>query len=579
MPTLKWIGKKEIKNHHNNIEYRVLDCKETVGEENSGNLIVKGDNLLALKSLLPYYAGQVKMIYIDPPYNTGNTTWVYNDNVDAPIIKKWFEDNIDSNDLGRSDKWLCMMYPRLKVLHQFLKEDGAIFISIDDSEVGNLRLLLDDIFGRSNFVANIIWQKKYSPSNDATWFSDNHDHILVYAKNKSKWRPNQLPRTEAQNSRYKNPDNDERGPWKSSDLSVKTYSADYDYPIKTPSGRVVELPEGRCWMTSKKRMQELIDDNRIWFGKDGDNIPSLKRFLTDVKDGITPLTLWLRDEIGDNQEAKQELIKIMPENAFATPKPTRLLKKLLHIGTNKDDIIMDSFAGSGTTGQAVLEKNIEDSGSRKFILIEMEDYAQEITAERVKRVINGYPFKGKIKTPLIDPKKLTTANILNEKFMLKLQKDVSKIIESNQDNFTKIEKTFKDNVLSVNGINEYKEFREGTPGGFQYCELSEPLLDDFGLLSESVSFEMLSQHIYFTEFGIALNKSELQEDKYYAGSFDDKALYVFLDKRFTLNSLKTMLEDSHKSYIVYADATSISQEQLKSNNIIFKKIPFDIKGN
>jgi adenine-specific DNA-methyltransferase len=269
------------------------------------------------------------------------------------------------------------MYPRLKLARNLLKDDGVIFISIDDNEVANLRKLCDEIFGEDNFVGNVIWEKKYSPQNDAKWFSDNHDHILVYAKNKEIWRPNLLPRTEEQNKRYKNPDNDPRGVWKSSDLSVKTYSPEYDYPITTPSGRIVKLPQGRCWMTNKEKMQELIDDNRIWFGKNGDNVPSLKRFLSEVKDGITPLTIWYRKDVGDNQEGKQELLKIMPENFFQTPKVIRLIKRMLHIGTNKNDLILDFFSGSATTAHAVMQLNAEDGGNRRYILVQLPEPTDE----------------------------------------------------------------------------------------------------------------------------------------------------------------------------------------------------------
>ena len=391
MPILNWIGKEKVVNHHLDVPYRILNHKysfDESGQQNkdngSENKVIRGDNLEALKALLPQYEGKIKCIYIDPPYNTGNEKWVYNDNVNDAKIKKWLGDVVgkEGEDLSRHDKWLCMMYPRLKLLQRLLADDGAIFISIDDNEQALLRLICDEIFGSNNFISNVIWQKKFSPQNDAKYFSDMHDFIVVYAKNKVNWDRNLLPRDSEQNSRYKNPDNDPRGPWTSGDMSVKTYSADYDYPITIPSGRVVKASNGRCWRTSKENFKKLVDDNRIWFGENGDNVPRIKRFLNEVQDGKVPVTLWLRTEVGDNQEARQELKKIFSDSAFPfdTPKPPRLIERILQIATDKNSIILDSFAGSGTTAQTVLNINKKDGGNRKFILVEMEDYAKSITA-------------------------------------------------------------------------------------------------------------------------------------------------------------------------------------------------------
>ncbi|MEP7168230.1 MAG: site-specific DNA-methyltransferase [Bacteroidota bacterium] len=361
------------------------------------NLIIQGDNLLALKALLPIYSGKIKCIYIDPPYNTGNEGWIYNDNVNSPMMQDWLGKAVDKEDLTRHDKWLCMMMPRLKLLKELLSDDGAIFISIDDNEQHTLRTLMDEIFGNQNFIQNIIWEKKFSPQNDAKYFSDNHDFIICYAKNKIEgeqktgWKNNLLPRTEDMEARYKNPDNDERGTWTSGDLSVKTYSENYDYEITTPSGKKISPPRGACWRFSKEKIQELINDNRIWFGEKGDNVPRLKRFLSEVKQGLVPVSIWEHNEVGHNQEARHELKEIFDEEAFPfeTPKPVRLLKRIIQIASNENDIILDSFAGSATTAHATLELNKFDAGSRKFILVEMEDYANKITAERIRRVIKG----------------------------------------------------------------------------------------------------------------------------------------------------------------------------------------------
>ncbi|HAS8440961.1 site-specific DNA-methyltransferase [Vibrio diabolicus] len=378
----------------------------SVTDDLSDNLYIEGDNLEVLKVLQRSYHKKVDVIYIDPPYNTGRD-FIYPDNF-KDNVKNYLqitgqidsEGNATSSQAEKSGRyhsnWLNMMYPRLKLARNLLSDEGVIFISIDDTEQSNLKSICDEIFGEDNFVNNIIWQKKYSPSNDAKWLSDNHDFILCYAKNKSIWRPNLLPRTDKQNSAYTNRDNDSRGDWKASDLSVKTYSAANDYEIITPSGRVVTPPAGACWRVSRTKFDEMVSDNRIWFGETGNNVPAIKRFLSEVKQGITPLTLWTYQEVGHNQTAKQELKKLFPEtkDIFDTPKPVSLIKRILEIGSKKDSIVLDFFAGSGTTAQAVIEKNIEDNGHRKFILVQIpeetgkKDFAtiSDFTQERIKRV-------------------------------------------------------------------------------------------------------------------------------------------------------------------------------------------------
>jgi adenine-specific DNA-methyltransferase len=294
MPTLDWIGKKAVLNHHREVSYRLLKCdsKLSVGDPGSGNLLVEGDNLLALKALLPYYAGQVKCIYIDPPYNTGNENWVYNDAVNSPEIRAWLGKVVgrEAEDLSRHDKWLCMMYPRLALLRDMLREDGAIFVSIDDNEVQNLRALLDEIFGSRNFVASFIWQKRRSPDNDETFSTPVHDYILSYARDKSQRRFNRLRRTEEADARYSNPDNDPRGPWTSSDLTRREYREHDFYPITLPSGRQVRPAAGRSWSVPPESFEGFRHDNRIWFGPTGDSMPRRKRFLSEVSEGIVPTT-------------------------------------------------------------------------------------------------------------------------------------------------------------------------------------------------------------------------------------------------------------------------------------------------
>ena len=399
MPILDWLGKDKVINHHRAVPVHFLDKKFSVGT--SANKIIHGDNLLALKSLLPEFAGRVKCIYIDPPYNTGNEGWVYNDAVNDPQIKRWLGQVVgkDGEDFTRHDKWLCMMYPRLRLLQKLLADDGAIFISIDDNEQANLKLICDEIFGAQNFVANVIWEKKYSPQNDARWLSDSHDFVLLYAENKNIWRPNLLPRTAEMDARYKNPDNDPRGAWKAADFSAKTYSPSGDYPITTPSGRIVKPPPSRAWITNEENFQKLVADNRIWFGVNGNNVPAQKKFLPEVQGGTVSKTIWLRDDVGDNQDAKREVKSLGA--IFDTPKPTRLLEKILRLATDKDSLILDSFAGSGTTAHAVINLNAADGGNRRFILIELMDYAESITAERVRRVGGSFDFY-ELGEPLFD---------------------------------------------------------------------------------------------------------------------------------------------------------------------------------
>lgn len=366
MPILNWLGKSEAINTATKVSYRILKHHQELsfGAEQTSNLLIQGDNLEALKALLPFYAGQVKCIYIDPPYNTRHAFSHYDDNLEH-------------------SQWLSLMYPRLELLRDFLMPEGSIWISIDDDEGHYLKVICDEVFGRKNFVANVIWEKKFSPQNDAKWLSDSHDHILAYARNKDSWRPNLLARTKEMDNRYNNPDNDPRGVWTSGDLSVKTYSPDTDYPINTPSGRVVNPPSGYCWRVSEAKLQELIDDNRIWFGAKGNNVPRIKRFLEDVQNGSVSKTIWYRTEVGDNQEAKREIKQFNNDDVFSTPKPERLIQRIFTLGSNPGDLVMDSFLGSGTTA-AVAHKM-----GRRWIGIEMGEHAVSHCVPRLQKVVEG----------------------------------------------------------------------------------------------------------------------------------------------------------------------------------------------
>lgn len=359
---LTWVGKYD----EEKLEPRILieDKSKSYGDPDAENMLIHGDNLLALKALELEYRGKIKCIYIDPPYNTGSAFMQYDDNLEHSI-------------------WLSMLKKRLLILQELLAEDGTIWISIDDDEQAYLKVLCDEIFMRSNFVCNVIWEKKFSPQNDAKWLSDSHDFILVYAKNKALWKPNLLPRTEGMDNRYKNPDNDPRGPWTSSDFTARTYNVNTDYPITTPSGRVVYPTKSRSWISSKEEFERLVKDNRIWFGMKGNNVPRKKTFLSEVKGGSVPMTIWKYEDVGSTQDAKKEVKQINPEDPFATPKPEKLMERIFEIATKSGDTILDSFLGSGTS-IAVAHKM-----KRKWIGIEIGDQAYTQCKLRMDKVIDS----------------------------------------------------------------------------------------------------------------------------------------------------------------------------------------------
>jgi site-specific DNA-methyltransferase (adenine-specific)/adenine-specific DNA-methyltransferase len=537
MPTLNWIGKEAVVNHHQEVPFHLLkDVPELAcGDPGSGNLIVQGDNLVALKALLPYYAGQVKCIYIDPPYNTGNEGWAYNDNVNSPVIREWLGKVVgkEGETLDRHDRWLCLMYPRLALLRQFLREDGAIFISLDDNEVQALRYVMDEIFGAANFVATVLWQKVYSPKNSARHFSEDHDYIIVYAKNAGVWRPNLVPRNEDQDSAYKNRDNDPRGPWKTGDLSARNFYSLGTYEIVCPSGRVIpKPPTGMYWRVSKEKFQELDLDKRIWWGKDGSAIPQIKRFLSEVKQGVVPQTMWFYADVGHTQDAKKELVSVMnfadSESVFITPKPTRLIERILQISTSAGDLVLDSFAGSGTTGHAVLKLNQSSPSNeaRRFILVEMEPgIAREVTAKRVRRVADGY------------------TNAKGEKV-------------------------------------------EGLGGSFRFCELGEPLFDEGGKIRESVRFGELARHVYFTETGEPLPRERVPNSPF-LGECRGVGVYLLFngilgDKSAAGGNVLTravlaQLPPFGGPKVIYCAGCLLGRDRLQAEQIVVRQTPYEIK--
>ena len=367
MPTLSWLTRDADIGASSRAPWRLLEEAPELsgGAADARNMLIQGDNLEALKALLPYYANRVKCVYIDPPYNTRSAFAHYQDNLEHA-------------------KWLAMMWPRLELLRDLLAEDGSIWVSIDDNEAHYLKVVIDEVFGRKNFIDTIIWRKNYSPKSSTRHFSSDHDYILVFAKSADAFRPNLMPRTERQNKAYRNPDDDPRGPWKTSDLSARNPYSLGIYGITTPGGRVIEgPPKGRYWVISEEKMQQFREDNRIWWGKDKNAIPQIKRFLSEVRDGRVPQTLWPYEEVGHTQDAKKEVVSLFGGDVFGTPKPERLIQRVLHIATNPGDLVLDSFLGSGTTA-AVAHKM-----GRRWIGIEMGEHAVTHCAPRLRKVTAG----------------------------------------------------------------------------------------------------------------------------------------------------------------------------------------------
>jgi adenine-specific DNA-methyltransferase len=513
MPFLDWVNKNQAKETTRDVPYHLLKQEEVYGSGDE-NLVIQGDNLLALKALIPFYAGRVKCIFIDPPYNTQSAFEHYDDKLEH-------------------SQWLSMMYPRLVLLRDLLAEDGSIWVSIDDSEGHYLKVLMDEVFGRGNFVANVIWEKKYAPQNNAIWLSDSHDHIHVYARSKNTWRPNQLPRSDEMNARYKNLDDDPRGVWKPSDFTIslsggqrgaqyaKTGVSENIYEIVTPSGRKLQPARGRCWGASPTRYAELLADNRIWFGPDGNNVPALKRFLTDVQDGVVAKTIWFRHEVGDNQDAKREVVAVNQHEVFGTPKPEKLIQRILDLATKPNDIVLDSFLGSGTTA-AVAHKM-----GRRYIGIEMGEHARTHCIPRLQKVVEG----------------------------------------------------------EQGGISEAVNWKGG--GGFRFCKLGEPAFDSHGRINTAVRFATLAAYVWHYETG---EPGQQTFDQPLLGIEDGTAYYLLYngilgDRRpasgnvlthAVLDAIKEIFpHDGPK--VIYGETTRLGAARLAAENITFKQIPYDVK--
>lgn len=519
MPTLEWIGKNKVINHHLEVPYRVLERQYSydtdgihIEDNGSENMIIHGDNLSALKSLLPQYEGKIKCIYIDPPYNTGNEGWIYNDNVNDPRILKWLGEVVgkEGEDLSRHDKWLCMMYPRLKLLHRLLAEDGVIFISIDDIEVTYLRLLMDEIWGKNKFIAQLIWKSRQNKDNrNITNVSIDHEYVLCYGS--------KLRGCKRKTEQYKNPDNDSRGPWTSANMAgLATAEArpNLHYDLIDPNTGINYGRPTKGWRYDRNTMAHLIAENRILWPPTPTGRPRKKQFLSELTTEYTGYSSIIGDEFF-TRDGTNEQMQIFGEVCFDFPKNSGIIQELIEQATDRDDIILDSFAGSGTTAHAVLNMNKADGGNRKFILIEMLEYADSITAERVKRVIDGY--------------------------------------------------------------GTGKQAVEGTGGSFSYYELGDTLMEN-GNLNKNISIDKIREYVYFTEtktHPIPIR----DEEPCFMGEHFGTAYYFYYDKenittlsRTFLHTVKTKAEN----YVIYADLCTLSNAELEKYHITFKKIPRDI---
>jgi len=591
MPTLNWIGKKAVINHDRDVPFHLLQevPKLSFGDKDSGNIIVQGDNLIALKSLLPYYAGKVKCIYIDPPYNTGNEGWVYNDNVNDPEIKAWINNVVgkEAEDLSRHDKWLCMMYPRLKLLREFLRQDGSIWISIDDNELYSLKAMMDEIFGAAQFVSDISWQRTYSTRNDSKGIVNEVEHLLVYSRMPD-WQPNKLARTAEMNAKYKNPDGD-KADWRTDNPfapGAVTHQG-MVYAIQHPfTGKLLYPANGSCWryqqddmfqimqgwgeyelknlhdekeraavcgipatevrpeikgivltkspeeakIYAKKVYQNGLDKITPWprffFTNGGKGGIARKTYLENVG-GKLPTNLWEYKDVGHTDEAKKEILSIFDGKAsFDTPKPTRLIQRILQVATQPGDLILDSFAGSGTTGNAILKQNAEDHGDRQFILVEMvQKIAEDVTSKRIRRVAAGYTdAKGK-ETPRLG-------------------------------------------------------------GGFRYYRLGCPLFDEYGNVFGEVKFADLAKHVYFSETGSPLpDGTDLSTPL--IGVSNGRAIYLLFNGilkdrnpkhgNVLTREVLAMLPKYDGPKVVYGTGCRLAPMTLRAEQIDFKQIPYELK--
>lgn len=505
MPLLDWLNKDSATKAAAKSAYRLLEevPELSYGDKDSENLIIQGDNLEALKALLPFYAGKVKCIFIDPPYNTKSAFEHYDDNLEH-------------------SKWLSLMYPRLELLRELLSEDGSIWVTIDDNEAHYLKVVLDEIFGRTNFCANIVWQKRTSPDARAT-LGAAHDHILVLAKDISKFKQvlNKLPLNDMQMSAYKNPDNDPKGAWVSTDFTGQTGHATPSqfYTIIAPNGNKFPPPEGRCWALAESTFYSLVNEGKVWFGKDGNARPRLKRYLTESQ-GINAWSWWTNEETGHNQESKKEILELFGgAELFDTPKPERLIHRILSLASNEGDLVLDSFLGSATTAAVAHKMN------RRYIGIEIGDHAQTHCQPRLQKVVDG----------------------------------------------------------EQGGISKAVNWQGG--GGFRFCKLGPTVFDEFGVLNSEIKFSTLAAHVWYIETKKPLGQKKRSPLIGIHNGTAYYLLYngILGDKRpaggnVLTGSVLALLPQFDGPKVIYGETTRLGEARLKQENITFKQIPYDVKA-
>ena len=521
MPLLDWLNKSAALKTAGRVPFRLLEMVSQHGDTggpNNDNWLIQGDNLEALKALLPFFAGRVKCIYIDPPYNTRSAFEHYDDNLEH-------------------SQWLSLIYPRLELLRDLLAEDGSIWVSIDDNEAHYLKVVMDEVFGRGNFVANVVWEKKFAPQANSVWLSDSHDHIHVYAKAKQRWKASLLPRDSTAVARYKNPDNDLRGVWMSDNFTIsltggqrgaqyaKTGVSTNIYEITTPGGKKLLPSRGRCWRVAEDRFHELVADNRIWFGVDGNNVPRYKTFLSEAQDGVVAKTVWRREDVGDNQDSKREAMKFNEADVFATPKPERLIQRIIHIATNPGDLVLDSFLGSGTTA-AVAHKM-----GRRWIGIEMGEHARTHCLPRLEKVVAG----------------------------------------------------------EQGGISAAVNWAGG--GGFRFFRLGQPVFLADGGINPEIRFATLAAWVWYQETRTPWAPGAGGKSTPFLGVHEGTAYYLLYhgilgDRRpqggnVLTGPLLATLDTSGPPAgprVIYGESCRLSPARLKSLGIVFKQIPYDIRA-
>ena len=502
MPFLDWVNKNQARATSTQVPYHLLQKEAEYGAP-SENMVIQGDNLLALRALMPLYAGRVKCIFIDPPYNTQSAFEHYDDKLEH-------------------SQWLSMMYPRLVLLRDLLTEDGSIWVTLDDNEAHYMKVMMDEVFGRKNFIANVIWRKNYAPKSSAKHFSVDHDHLLIFAKNAELWSPNPMPRSDKQNKAYKNQDNDPRGLWRANNLAARNFYSKGTYSITCPSGRIIEgPPHGSYWRVSQEKFEQMDRDGRIWWGKDGNNVPAPKIFLTEVKQGVVPQTFWSYEEVGHTQDAKKEIVKLFEDDVFDTPKPEKLMERILHIATSANDLVLDSFLGSGTTA-AVAHKM-----GRRYIGIEMGEHAKTHCIPRLQKVIEGEP----------------------------------------------------------GGISQSVEWQGGGGFGF-YTLHPEPVFQANGQIRPDIKFEPLAAYIWHMETGVGSSQTMDSPLLGVHNGIAYYLLYngILGDRRPQGGNVLTrpilawlQAESPHDGpKVIYGESIRIGEERLAQANVTFKQIPYDV---